>query len=58
MVQTRRESHHSDGITDQKRPQPPFATKSPKSGHRNLLELGGARLQGALDNLASGILEG
>jgi hypothetical protein len=35
MVRTRRESHHCDGITDPKRPQPPFATKSAQSGHPN-----------------------
>ena len=33
MVRTRRESHHCNGITDPKRLQPSFATKSAKSRH-------------------------
>ena len=33
MVRTRRESHHCNGITDPKRLQPSFATKSAQSGH-------------------------
>jgi hypothetical protein len=32
MVRSRRESHHSDGITDQKNLQQTSATKSAKSG--------------------------
>ena len=37
MVRTRRESHHCNGITDPKRLQPSFATKSAKGGlvHRS-----------------------
>jgi len=34
MVRTRRESHHCNGITDPKRLQPSFATKSAQSGHQ------------------------
>jgi hypothetical protein len=33
MVRSRRESHHSDGITNQKSPQLTSATKSAKSRH-------------------------
>jgi hypothetical protein len=33
MVRSRRESHHSDGITDQKSLQQTSATKSAQSGH-------------------------
>jgi hypothetical protein len=33
MLCSRRESHHSDGITDQKSLQPTSATKSAQSGH-------------------------
>jgi hypothetical protein len=33
IVRTRGESHQWDGITDPKRLQPPFATKSAQSGH-------------------------
>jgi hypothetical protein len=32
MARSRRESHHSDGITNQKSPQLTSATKSAKSG--------------------------
>jgi hypothetical protein len=35
MVRSRRESHHSDGITDQKSLQRTSATKSTQSGHRD-----------------------
>jgi hypothetical protein len=34
MARSRRESHHSDGITNQKNPQLTSATKSASSGHR------------------------
>jgi hypothetical protein len=34
MARSRRESHHSDGITDQKNLQQTSATKSAISGHR------------------------
>jgi hypothetical protein len=33
MARSRRESHHSDGITNQKSPQLTSATKSANSGH-------------------------
>jgi hypothetical protein len=33
MVRSRRESHHSDGITNQKNPQLTSATKSAKRRH-------------------------
>jgi hypothetical protein len=36
IVRTRGESHQWDGITDPKRLQLPFATKSANSGHRQL----------------------
>src|SRR5262249_54331101 len=36
IARSRRESPHSDGITDQKSPQRTFATKSAQSGHRLL----------------------
>jgi hypothetical protein len=44
MVRTRRESHQWNGITDSKSLQPPFATKSAKSGHGD----------GLLDHLVGG----
>jgi hypothetical protein len=36
MVRSRRESHHSDGITNQKSPQLTSATKSARSGHSSV----------------------
>ena len=38
MVRTRRESHHCNGITDPKRLQPSFATKSAQSRHNDRAE--------------------
>jgi hypothetical protein len=37
MARSRRESHHNDGITDQKSLQRTSATKSAQSGHPNSL---------------------
>jgi hypothetical protein len=38
MARSRRESHHRDGITNQKSPQLTSATKSAQSGHSNALD--------------------
>jgi hypothetical protein len=56
MVRSRRESHHSDGITDQKSLQPTSATKSAMSRHRNGVGQAPLCSKGGMDSFARPVL--